>query len=216
MIIDYILAHKSDLLLDILIILVTVAATYWYTEERNYIFHLKALIKEIKGNISQLSEIEFNKTLNEVLTRQRTWFAKGISLRVASGIDEGFLYQYLLDHAYTIFVTKGYVLKLQKWEYVKGGTFDHLAEFYLNCIHFNQASFQYEQNLVNKIGRNEPIGNSDPDIIALRRLREMYFRRLNENMDSGSINYLQRLVWCIQFIPFVIVIFIIFLLINIS
>jgi hypothetical protein len=156
---------------------------------------LDALVKEIKGNISQLTETEFNKTLNEVLNRQRTWFAKGASIRVASSTDEGYLYQYLLDHAYTIFVTKGYVLELQESEYVKGGTFGKIAEFYLNCAHFNHDSFELEKRIVSKIAQPQQVSEKDPDVIKLKELRRLYSIRLNENMGTDAIRYLEDQSW---------------------
>jgi hypothetical protein len=195
MIIDYLLVRKTDFLFDIFLILLTIIITYWYTEEMNFIYYLKALINEIKGNISQLTEVEFNNTLEEMLNRQRNWLAKGVSLRVASGISqEGFLYQYLLDHAYTIFVSKGYILKLQNWRYVKGGPFDQLGEFYLDCGHFNYQSFPFEQAIHDSISQNRPLNDYNDAIVELRGLRSVYSERINTNAYQDLINYLDNFI----------------------
>ena len=130
-----------------------------------------------------------------MLNKQRIWFAKGASIRVASGTDEGYLYQYLLDHAYTIFVTKGFVLELQDSEYVKGGTFGGLAEFYLNCAHFNYDSFVFEKRIVNKIARSQQVNENDPDVIELQEMRRLYSIRLNENIGPDAIRYLEDQIW---------------------
>jgi hypothetical protein len=179
---------------DLIFIIFTVWISYEYNKKRELIFYLEALINEVEGDISQLTENLFNKDLDDFLNKRRLWLSKGISIRVASGLNEGYLYQYLLDHAYLIFVNKGYVIELQNKEYVKGGVFSHLAEFYLHCTKFNFRSFEIENKIVQKKAILNQINDSDEDIQKLKTLRGMYYKTLTTTMDSANINNLKGII----------------------
>jgi len=156
-----------------------VVFTFYFNKKYEYYQSLYSLIDEIEFNYNEMRQ--FKQNLSEI-PQKRNWLAKAVSTKVANLVlknqslhqgqleyaitERAFLYNYLPDDAYVLFVNRGYHTNIQNRrsiidsikhccktlnsdyygnQTVKGGPFAHISKFYLYCNQFNFQSQSLEE-----------------------------------------------------------------------
>jgi hypothetical protein len=157
-----------------------VVFTFYFNKKYEYYQSLHSLIDEIEFNCKEMRQ--FKQNLSEI-PQKRDWLGKAVSTKVANLVpksqslhrdqleypitERAFLYNYLPDDAYVLFVNRGYHYKIQNRrsiiesikhccktlnsdyygnQTVKGGPFEHISKFYLYCNKFSFKSQTLEES----------------------------------------------------------------------
>jgi hypothetical protein len=225
-----------------------VVLTYYFDNAYNYYFSLYHLVDEIESNMEYLRK--FPQLIEEIKKKapEKQWLPKGTSIKVANLVqkkktlelchnkefpikERAFLYNFLLDDAYVIFVGKGYHQHLQNQmelskgsalksflkkleslrsesygkHSIRGGIFERISRFYLYCNQFDFKSQQLEE--------------SDSLDYEMNNLYNEYFCKILNEYSGINVCNLKRLrflfclcsmglaalaMWCIGIIIYVI------------
>jgi len=148
------------------------------TQRYNFYISYDAMINEIEDNWFHISELFFYtnlycrvvydpgdgnhwlpKTVSlkaaNLLPRQVTVDSKTIDLRVRV---RSYLYQFLSDNAFMIFLSKGFALKI--------GNLESITLFYNHCNKFNYKSQQLEERIREKLDNGEDASYEIAEVIA--------------------------------------------------
>lgn len=150
----------------------------YLTQRYSFYISYDAMINEIKENWFRISELFFYSNLYcrviydpgdgnhwlpktvslksaNLLPRQVTVDCKTIDLRVRV---RSYLYQFLSDNAFMIFLSKGFALKI--------GNLEAITLFYNHCNKFNYKSQQLEERIREKLDNGEDISYEIAEIIS--------------------------------------------------
>jgi hypothetical protein len=156
-----------------------VVFTFYFNKKYDYYQSLYSLIEEIEFNFKEMRK--FKQNLSKI-PQERSWLPKAVSTKVANLVqksqslhqgqmeypitERAYLYNYLPDDAYVLFVNRGYHYNIQNRrsiiesikhccntlnsdyygkQTVKGGPFAHISKFYLYCNNFNFESQSLEE-----------------------------------------------------------------------
>lgn len=184
---------------------IIVILTYYFNKKYDYYHYLFLLIKEIEFDFSEMHE--FPKNFDIFIKRERDWLPKGVTIKAVNFVpkdikifhthdknkemifkvwEKSYLYNYLVDDAYFLFMNKGYSDILQnqigfvdsikrainslKFDHstdfnYKGGIMERITLFYFHCNEFNFLSHSIEERIKQK--KYENIENEREEIFKI-------------------------------------------------
>jgi hypothetical protein len=211
---------------------IIVILTYYFNKQYDYYHHLFLLIKEIEFDFREMQE--FPKNFDSFVNKERRWLAKGVTIKSVNLIhkqttitrinknenvtelfnvrEKSYLYNYLVDDAYVLFMNKGYSEILQnqkgfiefikraftslKYDYstdfdYKGGIMERITLFYFYCNEFNFLSQSFEERI-----KNNHYKNIEHESLHLLKEYEKYLNLISKEfcaIDTTRLKITRRM-----------------------